>query len=127
MSPMAMAEKKSRFYHSAIMNTHDINGGNTLWELAKRCYVAFANAKNSNKHFTDMSDLNFLMCKAIENPGLTSSSSMRTAFISVFEDAVIDDSSEVHQELGVEDYEGCASVHGVGPSIAILTPYVMER
>ncbi|KAH0971679.1 hypothetical protein GBA52_023835 [Prunus armeniaca] len=108
------------FYHSAIMNTHDINGGNTLWELAKRCYIAFANAKNSNKHFTDMSDLNFLMCKAIENPGLTPSSSMRTAFISVFEDSVIDDSSEVHQELGVEDYEGCASVHGVGPSMAIF-------
>ncbi|KAK9921315.1 hypothetical protein M0R45_029828 [Rubus argutus] len=108
------------FYHSAIMNSHDINGENTLWELAKRCYTAFANAKNCNKHFTDMSDLNFLMCKAIENPGLTTSSSMRTAFVSVFEDLVIDDSSEVHQELGLEDYEGCSSVHGVGPSIAIF-------
>ncbi|XP_062005440.1 uncharacterized protein LOC133722577 [Rosa rugosa] len=108
------------FYHSAIMNSHDINGENTLWELAKRCYTAFADAKNSNKHFSDMSDLNFLMCKAIENPGLTPSSSMRTAFVSVFEDLVIDDSSEVHQELGLEDYEGCASVHGVGPSIAIF-------
>ncbi|XP_004303543.1 PREDICTED: uncharacterized protein LOC101300265 [Fragaria vesca subsp. vesca] len=108
------------FYHSAIVNSHDINGENTLWELAKRCYTAFADAKNSNKHFSDMSDLNFLMCKAIENPGLTPSSSMRTAFFSVFEDLVIDDSSEVYQELGLEDYEGCASVHGVGPSIAIF-------
>lgn len=103
------------------MNTHDINGeGNTLWDLAKRCYMSFAGAKNSNKHFTDMADLNFLMCKAIENPGLTPSSAMRTAFISVFEDTVIDESSEVNKELGVEDYEGCASVHGVGPSIAIF-------
>ncbi|KAM0992872.1 hypothetical protein TB2_008432 [Malus domestica] len=109
------------FYHSAIMNTHDINGeGNTLWDLAKRCYTSFASAKNSNKHFTDMADLNFLMCKAIENPGLTPSSSMRTAFISVFEDTVIDESSEINKELGVEDYEGCASAHGVGPSIAIF-------
>lgn len=110
----------SGFYHSAIMNSHDINGENTLWELAKRCYTAFADAKNSNKHFSDMSDLNFLMCKAIENPGLTPLSCMRTAFVSVFEDLVIDDSSEVYQELGLEDYEGCASVHGVGPSIAIF-------
>lgn len=103
------------------MNTHDINGeGNTLWDLANRCYTSLANAKNSNKHFTDMADLNFLMCKAIENPGLTPSSSMRTAFISVFEDTVIDESSEVNKELGVEDYEGCSSVHGVGPSIAIF-------
>lgn len=67
-----------------------------------------------------MSDLNFLMCKAIENPGLTPSSSLRTAFISVFEDPVIDESNELLQEIGLEDYVGCASVHGVGPSIAIF-------
>ncbi|KAJ7976143.1 GATA zinc finger protein [Quillaja saponaria] len=67
-----------------------------------------------------MSDLNYLMCKAIDNPGLTTSSSLRTAFISVFEDSIIDDSNEMHQELGLEDYVGCSSVHGVGPSIAIF-------
>ncbi|KAJ0028788.1 hypothetical protein Pint_36045 [Pistacia integerrima] len=108
------------FYHSAVLNTHDTDGTETLWELATRTYTAFANAKNSNKHFTDMSDLNFLMCKAIENPGLTPSSSLRTAFISVFEDPVIDESNGLHQEIGVEDYIGCSSVHGVGPSIAIF-------
>ncbi|GAV57191.1 Condensation domain-containing protein [Cephalotus follicularis] len=108
------------FYHSAILNTHDIVGGENLWELARRCYLSFSNAKNSNKHFTDMSDLNFLMCKAIDNPALTPSSSMRTAFVSVFEDPVIDEPKETHQVLGVEDYMGCASVHGVGPSIAIF-------
>jgi hypothetical protein len=82
--------------------------------------MSFTNAKNSNKHFTDMSDLNFLMVKAIENPGLTPSSSLRTAVISVFEDPVIDDSDGIHQQLGLEDYVGCASVHGVGPSIGIF-------
>ncbi|XP_054804232.1 uncharacterized protein LOC129307321 [Prosopis cineraria] len=109
------------FYHSAILNTHDV-GGETLWELAKRSYMAFENAKKCNKHFTDMSDLNYLMCKAIDNPGLTPSSSQRTALISVFEDPVIEDSAsdEMHQEVGLEDYEGCSSVHGVGPSIAIF-------
>ncbi|KAI4300498.1 hypothetical protein L6164_033869 [Bauhinia variegata] len=107
------------FYHSAILNTHDVCG-ETLWELAKRSYSAFENAKNSNKHFTDMSDLNFLMCKAIDNPALTPSSSMRTALISVFEDPVIDDSNGIAQQLGLEDYIGCASAHGVGPSIAIF-------
>ncbi|KAJ4705282.1 GATA zinc finger protein [Melia azedarach] len=108
------------FYHSAILNTHDVSGDEKLWELATRSYTAFTNSKNYNKHFTDMSDLNFLMCKAIENPGLTPSSSLRTAFISVFEDPVIDESNELLQEIGLEDYVGCASVHGVGPSIAIF-------
>ncbi|CAK7341863.1 unnamed protein product [Dovyalis caffra] len=108
------------FYHSAILNTHDVSGGENLWDLAKRCYTAYSNAKNNNKHFTDMGDLNFLMCKAIENPGLTPSSSLRTAFISVFEDPVTDDTNEMHGEVGVEDYVGCSSVHGVGPSVAIF-------
>lgn len=101
------------------MNTHDISAEEQLWELANRCYTSYANAKNSNKHFSDMSDLNFLMCKAIENPTLTPSSSMRTALVSVFEDPIVD-FSKIHQQLGIEDYVGCASAHGVGPSIAIF-------
>ncbi|KAI3419549.1 uncharacterized protein J3R85_013052 [Psidium guajava] len=108
------------FYHSAILNTHNVCGSEKLWDLAKRTYTAFANAKSRNKHFTDMADLNFLMCKAIDNPGLTVSSSLRTAFISVFEDTVIDSSKTLHEEIGVRDYIGCASVHGIGPSIAIF-------
>lgn len=108
------------FYHSAILNSHEMKGGETLWELAKKTYGAFANSKKCNKHFSDMADLNFLMCKAIENPGLTPSSSLRTAIMSVFEDTVIDDSIKKQREVGVEDYMGCASVHGVGPSIAIF-------
>ncbi|CAN4117315.1 unnamed protein product [Withania somnifera] len=108
------------FYHSAILNTHDVKGGDDLWELAKRTYTSFINAKNNNKHFSDMGDLNFLMCRAIDNPGLTPSSSLRTSLISVFEDPVIDTTSAVHQEIGLEDFIGCASVHGVGPSVAIF-------
>ncbi|XP_057423026.1 uncharacterized protein LOC130716971 [Lotus japonicus] len=114
-----LRSNQSGFYHSAILNTHDVCG-EPLWDLAKRSYTAYVDAMNSNKHFSDMNDLNFLMCKAIENPGLTPSSSLRTALISVFEDAVIDDSSKVHEELGLEDYVGCASTHGVGPSVAIF-------
>lgn len=110
----------SGFYHSAILNTHDVNGEEELWELATRSYTSFANAKNSDKHFTDMNDLNFLMCKAIDNPGLTPASSLRTAVISVFEDPIVDETNKLHQEIGLEDYIGCSSVHGVGPSIAIF-------
>ena len=97
-----------------------VQGGESLWELGKKTYEAFANSKECNKHFTDMVDLNFLMCKAIENPGLTSSSSLRTAIMAVFEDTVIDDCGKTQQEAGIEDYMGCASSHGVGPSIAIF-------
>ncbi|KAK4281667.1 hypothetical protein QN277_013132 [Acacia crassicarpa] len=107
------------FYHSGILNTHDVCG-EPLWELAKRSYTSFENAKNNNKHFTDMADLNFLMNKAIENPGLTPSSSLRTTLMSVFEEPIIDDSNQMHQDLGLEDYIFCASVHGVSPSIAIF-------
>ncbi|KAH1227969.1 hypothetical protein GmHk_10G028072 [Glycine max] len=111
---------KFGFYHSAILNSHEMKGGETLWDLAKRTYEAFANSKKCNKHFSDMADLNFLMCKAIENPGLTPSSSLRTSIMSVFEDTVFDNGGKKQREIGVEDYMGCASVHGVGPSIAIF-------
>ncbi|XP_034694581.1 uncharacterized protein LOC117920963 [Vitis riparia] len=109
------------FYHSAILNTLSMKGGEKLWELARRSYMAFANSKNCNKHFSDMADLNFLMRKAIENPGLTSASSLRTSFLTVFEDPVIETNDEIYREIvGLEDYIGCASVHGIGPSIAIF-------
>lgn len=78
------------------------------------------NAKNKKKHFTDMSDLNFLMCRAIENPGLTPSASLRTSLVSVFEDSMIDHPNKLHEAIGLEDVIGCASVHGVGPSLAIF-------
>ncbi|KAH8485334.1 hypothetical protein H0E87_026943 [Populus deltoides] len=108
------------FYHSAILNAHVMKGGEKLWELAQKTYAAFASYKNCNRHFSDMADLNFLMCKAIDNPGLTPSSSLRTALVSVFEESVVDDHAALQKEVGVEDYMGCASAHGIGPSIAIF-------
>ncbi|XP_022744056.1 uncharacterized protein LOC111294996 [Durio zibethinus] len=108
------------FYHSAILNTHVIKGGEKFWELAKKTYTAFTNYKNCNRHLSDMADLNFLMCMAMENPGLTSSSSLRTSLISVFEDTVIDESNDQQKQVGLEDYMGCASAHGIAPSIAIF-------
>ncbi|ONH96038.1 hypothetical protein PRUPE_7G103700 [Prunus persica] len=118
----ALSHKHFGFYHSAILNTHTTKGGETLWELANKTYKAFVSSKRNNKHFSDMADLNFLMCKAIDNPTLTSSSSLRASFMSVFEDPVIDDSNDKQRELGLglEEYMGCASVHGIGPSIAIF-------
>ncbi|KAL2323064.1 hypothetical protein Fmac_027443 [Flemingia macrophylla] len=108
------------FYHSAILNTHEVKGGESMWELAKRTYEAFAKSKRCNKHLSDMADLSFLMCKAIENPGLTPSSSLRTSVMAVFEDTVVDNGGSLQRQVGVEDYVGCASVHGVGPSIGIF-------
>ncbi|KAJ0947367.1 putative chloramphenicol acetyltransferase-like domain superfamily [Helianthus annuus] len=108
------------FYHSAILNSHDIKGGEDLWDVAQKIYTSLTTAKSKNKHFTDMADLNFLMCKAIENPGLTPSSSLRTSLISVFEEPVTENANQIHQEIGLLDYVGCASVHGVSPSLAIF-------
>ncbi|KAL7133594.1 hypothetical protein ABFS83_12G151600 [Erythranthe nasuta] len=108
------------FYHSAILNTHTVNGTENFWDLAKACYTEFASYKQSNKHFSDMADLNFLMSKAMENPSLTPSSSLRTSLVTVFEEPVIDNSGEIRKKIGVDDYVGCASTHGVGPSIAMF-------
>nr|XP_043610696.1 uncharacterized protein LOC122582377 [Erigeron canadensis] len=108
------------FYHSAILNSHDVKGGEDLWDLAQRIYTSLETAKNSNKHFTDMADLNFLMCKAIDNPGLTPSSSLRTSLISVFEEPIIQNTNQFHKDIGLLDCIGCASVHGVSPSLAIF-------
>ncbi|XP_031493229.1 uncharacterized protein LOC116259482 [Nymphaea colorata] len=111
------------FYHSAILNTQSVNSQEDVWETAKRYFDSLSNAMRCNKHFTDMGDLNFLMCKAIDYPPATPYSSMRTSFIGIFESPIIDDDDSVNEscsEIGLEDYVGCSSVHGVGPSIAFF-------
>ncbi|RAL51710.1 hypothetical protein DM860_010428 [Cuscuta australis] len=106
------------FYHSAVQNVHIVSGGERLWDLAKASYAAFSASKKSNKHFSDMADLNFLMCKAIDNPSLTASSAMRSSVLTVFEDPVVYD---IRRDIvGLEDFVGCSSVHGVGPSMAVF-------
>lgn len=67
-----------------------------------------------------MADLNFLMCKAIDNPSLTPSSSLRTSLLSVFEEPLTENTTQLHKDIGLLDCIGCASVHGVSPSLAIF-------
>ncbi|XP_073137839.1 uncharacterized protein [Henckelia pumila] len=107
-------------YQSAFLDVQTVKGDENLWDLAQRIYSNFADHKKCNKHLADLSDINYLMCKAMENPSLTTSSSLRTAFVSVCEDPVLDDSREWQREIGVEYYMGCSSVHGIGPSVAIF-------
>lgn len=116
----ALDDHNVGFFYSAITNTHKIHGEEVLWELAKRCHGAYSNAKNSKKHLTDIGDLNFLMCRAIENPQLTTASALRTALISVFEEPVTYDTSDQQSKAGVEDFVCGATVHGIGPSIGMF-------
>jgi hypothetical protein len=108
------------FYHSALMNTHQLNEMAEFWELARRCSDSINNAIKNRKHFTDMGDLNYLMYQAIMHPNLTPSSSLRTSLLVAFKDTMTDNLKEVTDALGVEDYVGCSSIHGVGPSLAIF-------
>ncbi|EPS70664.1 hypothetical protein M569_04096, partial [Genlisea aurea] len=108
------------FYHLAILNIHPIKGTETLWDLATSCYTDFSKFKQNNKQFTDMTDLQFLMTKALENPVLTPQSALRSSLVTVFEDPVIDNSGDMRRDVGVGDYIGCSSVHGIGPSIGIF-------
>ncbi|KAA0043870.1 uncharacterized protein E5676_scaffold352G003990 [Cucumis melo var. makuwa] len=108
------------FYHAAIFNSYTIKGGEDLWELAEKVSTTVEASKNSNKHFTDMSDLNFLMCRVIENPSLTASGAMRTSLMTIFEDTVFDNSGGMQKDIGINDYVGCASIHGIGPSAAMF-------
>ncbi|XP_038903725.1 uncharacterized protein LOC120090244 [Benincasa hispida] len=108
------------FYHAAIFNSYTVRGGEDLWELAKKVSTTLEASKNSNKHFTDMSDLNFLMCRVVENPSLTTSGAMRTSLMTIFEDTVFDNSGEMQKDINIDDYIGCASIHGIGPSAAVF-------
>ncbi|KAH7306866.1 hypothetical protein KP509_22G035000 [Ceratopteris richardii] len=119
----AISNSTVGFYHSALMNTHLVLGEEVpFWELARRCSEAVVNAIKRRKHFTDMGDVGLLMCQAIQMPQLTPWGSLRTSSLVVFEEALEDDasSSEARQSVGLVDYVGCSSVHGVGPSIAIF-------
>ncbi|TVU36412.1 hypothetical protein EJB05_18345, partial [Eragrostis curvula] len=116
----ALDDHNVGFFYSAITNTHSVHGEEGLWELAKRCQDSYTGAKNSKKHLTDISDLNFLMCKAIDNPHLTPASALRTALISVFEEPVVSDTADLQSKAGVEDCVCCATVHGIGPSIGVF-------
>lgn len=113
-------QKFSGFYHAAIFNTYTVKGGEDLWELAKKVSTTLEASKNSNKHFTDMSDLNFLMYRVVENPSLTASGAMRTSLMTIFEDTVFDNSGGMQKDIGIDDYIGCASIHGIGPSAAVF-------
>ncbi|KAL3699756.1 hypothetical protein R1sor_017778 [Riccia sorocarpa] len=108
------------FYHSALMNTHHVNEITDFWELARRCSSSLDNAMKNRKHFTDMGDLNFLMFQAISHPALTPSSSMRTSQLVLFRDPALVQVEDLAQEMGVEHYVGCSSIHGVGPALAIF-------
>jgi hypothetical protein len=108
------------FFYSAITNTHSVHGEEGLWEQAKRCHDSYTSAKTNKKHLTDISDLNFLMCRAIENPQLTTAGALRTALVSVFEEPVVADMAELQGKAGVEDCVCCATVHGIGPSIGVF-------
>ncbi|KAL8228839.1 hypothetical protein R6Q57_013739 [Mikania cordata] len=124
LRPPLSQHHSAGFYQSAINTIQEVKRGENLWDLATRSYTSFASSKNNNKHFTDIADLNFLMAKAVDNPSLTPKSSLRTALVTVFEDPVIETSRAIRQDLSLDDYVGCASVHGVGPSIAIFDTVV---
>ncbi|CAI5483523.1 unnamed protein product [Closterium sp. Yama58-4] len=106
------------FYHSAMMHTHQVSETTEFWNLAKRCHESTLHAIKNRKHFTDMGDLNMLMAQAILHPQLTPESSLRTSTVCSFWDALHEKMQRFVERLGVEDYVGCSSVHGVGPLIA---------
>ncbi|CAA7405345.1 unnamed protein product [Spirodela intermedia] len=108
------------FYNSAIQNAYSVREGEDLWEVADRCHGSLSKAIDGNRHITDMADLNLLMRKAIDNPILTPSSSMRTALLSVFEETVVYEPCHIYRRAGVEEFIACSSVHGVGPSVAVF-------
>lgn len=108
------------FYHSALMLTHQLNEKVEFWELARRCSGSLDNAMKNRKHFTDMGDLNYLMYQAIQHPNLTPGGSLRTSLLVTFRDTLADDIGDWTTALEVEDFVGCSSIHGAGPSLAIF-------
>eukprot|EP00475_Leptophrys_vorax_P037816 TRINITY_DN6572_c0_g1_i2.p1 TRINITY_DN6572_c0_g1~~TRINITY_DN6572_c0_g1_i2.p1 ORF type:complete len:146 (-),score=12.74 TRINITY_DN6572_c0_g1_i2:102-539(-) len=103
-----------------MMHTHSVSEASEFWDLAHRCHQSTANAIRNRKHYTDMGDLNMLMAQAIWHPQLTPSSSLRTSTVCSFWDSLEEKMEAFVDRLGVEDYVGCSSVHGVGPCLAIF-------
>eukprot|EP00249_Psilotum_nudum_P006120 c19472_g1_i1 orf=368-1960(-) len=108
------------FYHSAVLNTHALSESVEFWDLARRCTFVLQNSLKNRKHFTDIGDLNYLMCQAIQFPHLTPASSLRTSLMTLFEDTLFDDIEDLKEALALEDYIGCSSIHGIGPSMAFF-------
>eukprot|EP00897_Mesotaenium_endlicherianum_P000212 jgi/Mesen1/10191/ME000076S09695 len=108
------------FYHSALLNTHQVSEHAPFWDLARRCSGALDNALKHRKHFTDMGDLNMLMTQAMQHPHLTPAASLRTSMLVAFRDILFERMQAYSEKLGIEDYVGCSSIHGVGPCLAIF-------
>lgn len=108
------------FYHSALMNTYHLNETAKFWELARCCSDSLDNAIRNRKHFTDIGDLNYLMYQSMMHPNLTPSNSLRTSLLVVFRDTMLDNLTDLTDALGVDDYVGCSSIHGIGPSLAVF-------
>lgn len=108
------------FYHSAVLNTHNLNETVEFWDMARRCSNSLDNAMKNRKHFTDIGDVNFLVCQAMQHPHLTPSSSLRTSLMVLFKEPVFDDMEDLKKAVHLENYIGCSSVHGVGPSVVIF-------
>ncbi|CAL9132402.1 unnamed protein product [Musa acuminata var. zebrina] len=94
--------------------------GEGLWEVAEMP-ILLLHRHDQQEASQDIGEVNYLMGRAIDHPHLTNSSALRTALVSVFEEPVVYESSAALQhQLGLDDYVGCASAHGVGPSIAVF-------
>lgn len=113
------------FYSTGVITSHSITKTESFWNIAEKMYATFTKLKKTNKHFTDMGLSNYLMCKVIDNPALTPSSSQRTSFLSIFEETSVIDEDRLTEETGLEDFVICASGHGAGPSITII--YVVHE
>lgn len=102
------------------MNTYHLNETAKFWELARYCSDSLDDAIRNRKHFTDIGDLNYLMYQSMMHPNLTPSNSLRTSLLVVFRDTMLDNLTDLTDALGVDDYVGCSSIHGIGPSLAVF-------
>jgi tRNA A-37 threonylcarbamoyl transferase component Bud32 len=102
------------------MNTYHLNETAKFWGLARCCSDSLDNAIRNRKHFTDIGDLNYLMYQSMMHPSLTPSNSLRTSLLVVFRDTMLDNLTDLTDALGVDDYVGCSSIHGIGPSLAVF-------
>lgn len=109
------------FYHSAISKTVHTKENQEFWKFAAVCTEDFQDAINKRKHFTDMGNLNMLMVQAIRHPGLTPSSTLRTALFSLLHDPVVETTSaNLAEVLQLKDFVSASSTQGVGPCFAVF-------
>eukprot|EP00850_Spirogloea_muscicola_P014244 SM000101S09242 [mRNA] locus=s101:17826:21013:- [translate_table: standard] len=107
-------------FYSALPAAEKVGESTDIWDLARQISQTAAVAEAKGKHFTEMSVLNMLFSQALKHPALTPDHSLRTSLVAAFTNAPHQATWRKVDQICLNESLGpFASIHGVGPCIAL--------